>query len=235
MAKKRITQESIINAFLFSAFENSAGASSLQDISDILQIKKASLYNHFKSKDEMYFATIEYCKVYLSNVNFISDEMREKPRLFEESVQSVFRKVLKRFINIYEEEPCFQIYTFIHTEQFFNLHAMEIRKNEIEKIEEGFLFLLKGFIDAEKLPRLTPTELRSTSSMMAAVVVQQLDLYIIQKKETVRQNPESGVGSLFALPTDDATMNSILKLFETYIKVLVKSKDFKEFSEAVLE
>ena len=224
MAKKRITQENIINAFLFSAFENGAGASSLQDISDILQIKKASLYNHFESKDEMYAVTLDYCRMYLSNVNFIPDELREKPNLFDDSVQSVFKKIIKRFINIYEEEPCFQIYSFIHTEQYFNVSAMEIRKNEIEKIEEGFLFLIKGFVEAGKLKKLTPTELRSTSAMMAAVVLQQMDLYIIQKKETVRQNPESGVGSLFALPTDDATMNSIIKLFEIYIKFLPKNE-----------
>ena len=224
MAKKRITQENIINAFLFSAFENGAGASSLQDISDILQIKKASLYNHFESKDEMYAVTLDYCRIYLSNVNFIPDELREKPNLFDDSVQSVFKKIIKRFINIYEEEPCFQIYSFIHTEQYFNVSAMEIRKNEIEKIEEGFLFLIKGFVEAGKLKKLTPTELRSTSAMMAAVVLQQMDLYIIQKKETVRQNPESGVGSLFALPTDDATMNSIIKLFEIYIKFLPKNE-----------
>ena len=224
MAKKRITQENIINAFLFSAFENGAGASSLQDISDILQIKKASLYNHFESKDEMYAVTLDYCRMYLSNVNFIPDELREKPNLFDDSVQSVFKKIIKRFINIYEEEPCFQIYSFIHTEQYFNVSAMEIRKNEIEKIKEGFLFLLKGFVEAGKLKKLTPTELRSTSAMMAAVVLQQMDLYIIQKKETVRQNPESGVGSLFALPTDDATMNSIIKLFEIYIKFLPKNE-----------
>lgn len=224
MAKKRITQENIINAFLFSAFENGAGASSLQDISDILQIKKASLYNHFESKDEMYAVTLDYCRMYLSNVNFIPDELREKPNLFDDSVHSVFKKIIKRFINIYEEEPCFQIYSFIHTEQYFNVSAMEIRKNEIEKIEEGFLFLIKGFVEAGKLKKLTPTELRSTSAMMAAVVLQQMDLYIIQKKETVRQNPESGVGSLFALPTDDATMNSIIKLFEIYIKFLPKNE-----------
>lgn len=224
MAKKRITQENIINAFLFSAFENGAGASSLQDISDILQIKKASLYNHFESKDEMYAATLDYCRMYLSNVNFIPDELREKPNLFDDSINSIFKKIIKRFINIYEEEPCFQIYAFIHTEQYFNISAMEIRKNEIEKIEEGFLFLLKGFVEAGKLKKMTPTELRSTSVMMAAVVLQQMDLYIIQKKETVRQNPESGVGSLFALPTDDATMNSIIKLFEIYIKFLPKNE-----------
>ena len=48
MAKKRLSQEMIINAFLFSAFEKSAGSTSLQDIAFSLGIQKASLYNYFQ-------------------------------------------------------------------------------------------------------------------------------------------------------------------------------------------
>ena len=47
MGRKNISQEKIIQAFLASAFEKSAGATSLSDIAEYLEIKKASLYNHF--------------------------------------------------------------------------------------------------------------------------------------------------------------------------------------------
>ena len=43
MGKKRLSQEVIINAFLFAAFEKSAGSTSLQDIAQALSIQKASL------------------------------------------------------------------------------------------------------------------------------------------------------------------------------------------------
>ena len=43
MAKKKISREKIINAFLFSSFDKSAGATSLQDISNFLEIKKEAL------------------------------------------------------------------------------------------------------------------------------------------------------------------------------------------------
>ena len=43
MSKKNISQEKIIQAFIASAFEKSAGGTSLADISESLEIKKASL------------------------------------------------------------------------------------------------------------------------------------------------------------------------------------------------
>ena len=41
MSKKNISQEKIIQAFLASAFDKSAGATSLADVSEGLEIKKA--------------------------------------------------------------------------------------------------------------------------------------------------------------------------------------------------
>ena len=61
MSKKNISQEKIIQAFIASAFEKSAGGTSLADISESLEIKKASLYNHFSSRDEMYAAAVDFC------------------------------------------------------------------------------------------------------------------------------------------------------------------------------
>ena len=44
MSKKNISQEKIIQSFLSSSFNKSAGSTSLADIADDLEIKKASLY-----------------------------------------------------------------------------------------------------------------------------------------------------------------------------------------------
>ena len=66
MSKKNISQEKIIQAFIASAFVKSAGGTSLADISESLEIKKASLYNHFSSRDEMYNAAVEFCGVFLN-------------------------------------------------------------------------------------------------------------------------------------------------------------------------
>ena len=58
MSRKNISQEKIIQSFLASAFEKGAGATSLADISDSLEIKKASLYNHFAGRDDIYEETL---------------------------------------------------------------------------------------------------------------------------------------------------------------------------------
>ena len=120
MGRKRISREKIINAFLFCAFDKSAGATSLQDIADFLEIKKASLYNHFGSKDEMYDATLVYCSDYLNFVNFIPEDINRDGKIYEEDAYDGFRKIIKRHIQLYENEPLFQIFTFVHSEKYFN-------------------------------------------------------------------------------------------------------------------
>src|SRR5574344_231436 len=110
MSKKRISREKIINAFLFCAFDKSAGATSLQDIADFLKIKKASLYNHFVSKDEMYDATLVYCSDYLNFVNFIPEDLNRDGKIYEEDAYGGCRKIIKRHIQLYENEPLFQIF-----------------------------------------------------------------------------------------------------------------------------
>lgn len=217
MAKKKISREKIINAFLFSSFDNSAGATSLQDISNFLEIKKASLYNHFSSKDEMYEATLDYCKEYLSSVNFIPDEINLIKSVEKDSLFTLLRKIIKRYLKLYEAEPLFQIYTFIHTEQYFNPKAAVISDEEITKIEDGLFNIFKIYSDYKKIKELSETEIKNISKWFSSAIINQFDIYITHKKEIVRQNPESGAGSLFALPTDDTALNSIIKLVEQYI------------------
>lgn len=220
MGKKRIDQEKIISAFLFSAFDKSSGATSLQDISDILQIKKASLYNHFESKDDMYNATMVYCRDYLCSVNFLSEEYLKDDKIFKDTPGAAFRKIIKRYVQLFEAEPLFQIYTFIHTEKYFNKQAFDAADQEYQKIQQGISYLIKGFIKAGKLQSRTPAEIRNYAAWFSSALLSQIDFYIFHKKEIVRQNPESGAGSLFALPTDDDALSGILKLADSYIKTL---------------
>lgn len=220
MGKKRISQEKIINAFLFSAFDKSAGATSLQDIADFLNVKKASLYNHFASKDEMYNATLVYCSDYLNFVNFIPESVSCDGKLYAGDVFQSFRKIIKRYIQLYENEPLFQIFTFVHTEKYYNRNAANITENEFLKMEKGIAELVKGFSDREKLLRLPHDELKSFARNFASALMQQIDMYIMRKKEIVRQNPESGVGSLFSLPTDSTALSAVLRTADAYLRTI---------------
>lgn len=221
MTRKNISQEKIINAFLFCAFDKSAGATSMADIAEYLGIKKASLYNHFESREIMYEKTMNYCKRSLGGIAFLPEKYIT-PDLFENnSIFEVFNNLIKRFVQFYEVEPFFQIYTFIHSEQYFNKDAASIVDDEIFRIELGVSQILLRYCVEKKL-ELTPGEIDSGVKFYASALMQQIDSYIMHKKEIVRQNPECGAGSLFALPTDEEALNKIYSLSENFLKQLVK-------------
>ena len=217
----KITVDKVIRAFLDASFMRSEGNTSLADIASILHIKKASLYNHFESREIMYEKTMNYCKRSLGGIAFLPEKYIT-PDLFENnSIFEVFNNLIKRFIQFYEDEPFFQIYTFIHSEQYYNKDAASIVDDEIFRIELGVSQILLRYCVEKKL-ELTPGEIDSGVKFYASALMQQIDSYIMHKKEIVRQNPECGAGSLFALPTDEEALNKIYSLSENFLNQLVK-------------
>lgn len=222
MARKKLSREKIINAFLVSAFDSSAGATSLQNISDILQIKKASLYNHFESRDEMYAAVVLYCREYLDDVNFLPDDMFLNGSFIEEDIFFVVKKILRRYILLFENEPLFQIYVFIHTEQYFCRAAYLAVDAERNKIQNGFRTIFDAYLETGAICNSESKDMHTLSDWYASAFLQQLDIYIMRKKEIVRQNPECGAGSLFSMPSDESELEEILKIAEENLRQIVR-------------
>lgn len=220
MSKKNISQEKIIQSFLASAFEKSAGATSLSDISDSLEIKKASLYNHFESRDDMYNSTMELCAKEIASISFLSDKTIESIKSGKSALLPLFKRLVTRFLNLYETEPVFQMYVFVRTEQYFNVDALSIVQKETEKITDDIRKILQAFADIHKIEDCGDKEMKDKASVLASIIIEQRDSYIANRKEVVRQNPESGAGTLFALPSDDVAMNRATKLMETFLKTL---------------
>ncbi len=220
MSKKNISQEKIIQAFMASAFDKSAGASSLADVSEILEIKKASLYNHFESRDAMYAATLSYCAKELEAVSFLPENTLESLKTGKTAAAAIFKKLITRYIELFENEPFFQIYVFVHSEQYFNLEALKIVEGENNKLCDAVKDILSALVAAKKIAKKTDKELKDTAALLAAVIIQHRDAYIAARKETVRQNPDSKAGGLFALPTDEAALSRIHKLVEAMLKSL---------------
>lgn len=208
MGKKRIDKDKIIQAFLTSAAEKSAGATSLADIGVILSVNKASLYNHFSSRDEIYDAAIDFCGIYMQNVQFFpADTAVSKKDGFTDTV----KKLIRQYFRSYEIEPLFQMYAFIHSEKFFNEKAASIAADEKKKIADGIISLAKKCVELKRITEQNAADLSSRASFFSDALSSQLNSYITAKKETVRQNPETGAGSLFALPTDDKLLGSIIE------------------------
>ena len=222
MGRKNISQEKIIQAFLACSFEKSAGATSLSDIAEMLEIKKASLYNHFDSRDAMYDATVYHCGKQIEKITFLSEKNLENIKTNKLTASQILKKLITRFFELYDSEPLFQIYTFIHTEQYFNIEALKIVEKEVQKIKDEVTNVLKIFVQAEKLAQRNEKETEDIAHSITAVILQQRDFYIATRKETVRQNPDCSAGSLFALPTDVKSLNNAVKLVENLIKVFEK-------------
>ena len=220
MSKKNISQEKIIQAFMASAFDKSAGASSLADVADILEIKKASLYNHFESRDAMYTATLSYCAKEIEAVGFLQEKTLEGIKGGKTAPSAVFKKLITRYTELFENEPLFQIYVFVHSEKYFNLNALKIAEAENEKIFEGVKAVIAELSAKGKIAKKTDKEQKDIAAELAAVIIQHRDSYIAARKETVRQNPDSKAGGLFALPTDEAALGRTLKLVEAVLKTL---------------
>ncbi len=218
MARKNISKDKIVQSFLFSAFDKSAGATSLADISSALEIKKASLYNHFANRDSMYSATLEFCRKEILDVNFITENTAAAIRKENSNPMSVAKHLVTRYFNLFESEPLFQMYVFVHTEQYFNPNALDTVSAAAAKLSDEIAILLRMFAEAGKIPPAAEEKIAHTASGTAAVIIQQLDLYIAGRKETMRQNPESGAGSLFALPTDENALNTTLGLLENILQ-----------------
>lgn len=222
MSRKNISQEKIIQAFLTSSFEKSAGATSLADVSQILEIKKASLYNHFESRDAMYEASIFYCKKEFSSIDFLSQKMIDSIKNGKLTIQTSFKKLITRIFNLYENEPLFAMYTFINTEKYFNLQAKETFLEFIKRVEDEIKQILVAFSKIGKIKIKTEKDIREMTENICAIILNQLDVYIVNRKETVRQNPDCSAGSLFALPTDNIAVNKTIKMIENCLKSILE-------------
>jgi Bacterial regulatory proteins, tetR family. len=208
MGKRRIDRDKIVYSFLASAFDKSAGATSLADVAALLDVNKASLYNHFESRDEIYEATLDFCAEYMGNVRFIPGSM---DTLLELTPVDALAKIIRQYFRSYEMEPLFQMYTFVHSNQFFTERAAVIAACEKQKIAGGITDLAVNFSAAGKLNLHLLKDTQRHAAFFATALSEQLNTYITNKKETVRRNPESGTGSLFALPPDDRALNDILE------------------------
>lgn len=244
MSQKRIDRDKIINAFIAIAFEKSAGAVSLSDIAERLDIKKASLYNHFSSRDEMYDATISFCVSYFENVMFMPDSFltntqelkadtktkkqsatNSSPAARMNTIDDIFTKLISQYFRSHTMEPLLQIYSFIHSEKYFNETASVAAQKTKQKIASDVKKILEQLAKSEhevthdrksRYPsqnakraallienKIAATENADTAEIIAALIVQSLDEYILERKNLIRKNPEESAGGLFELPFDE--------------------------------
>lgn len=215
MAGEKITKGKIIRAVLDSAFEKSTGGTSLADIAAILGIKKASLYNHFLNRDDMVHATSATCGDILAKVHFIPEHLDSiAPRY---TASALIKALVKRYIQLCESEPVFQIYVYIESQKFFDQQVSRIALDQKARFTGECLVLLQSLAHAKKIDA---EKARAATAIWFANGLHELIIrYLQERKDILRSHPH-GENSLFEPPSSKDTLRQIETLLQEFTALL---------------
>lgn len=223
MAKtEKITREKIILAFLESCFEKNAGGTSLSDVAGRLGIKKASLYNHYESRDAMVEDTLRWSGEYMKRTYFIPSDIDSISRKY--SAETVMKGIVNRWFKLNEKEPLFQIYSFVESEKYISNAAAEISEENREKLISQTATAFLSLSAAGKIAQMTEEKAKEISKMYTGIVMSFLDSYLTNKKIQIRTNPETGEGSLFSPPQEKGNLDGIDSITEGFCALLKQQK-----------
>ena len=198
----KITKEKIIGAVLDAAFVNSSGATSLSDIADKLGIKKASLYNHYEGRDAIIADTTRWCGDYLKRLTLVPPDLSAVARKY--SAEVVLKGIFRRWFHLHKKDPLFKIYSFIQSEKYFSAEAVRILRELKAKLFSQMQSVLSALAEAGKIRDEKPVVLSDYAEICISMLVELVDGYVVQRKDEIRTNPETGEDSLFgSLPFED--------------------------------
>ncbi|MBP2028127.1 AcrR family transcriptional regulator [Acetoanaerobium pronyense] len=124
-----MTKQRLMNC-TFKYFSKKGYNASLSEISKCCGIKKQSIYNHFKNKDDLFYQVIDE-----EVSTFFKDKIEEFSNLQIESPEEKLKAIFFSFINYYkdiEKLRFWRFILFIESEELFLKSRDLIREKEIE-------------------------------------------------------------------------------------------------------
>lgn len=122
-------KQEIIQATLELAAENGLGTVSMQQIADKLGIKKASLYNHFSSREEIVEAMYEFLRE-ASKRKTDAGEIDYDALTKDRSMKEILTQSVNSYRKIVKDPQLFLFYKLIMSERSLNSTAAEIMVRE---------------------------------------------------------------------------------------------------------
>ncbi len=213
----KVTKDDIIRALLDTAFFHSTGATSLKDIAEKIGIKKASLYNHFESRDDIIKQTMDSCKEYVEAIMFTPKDIESVTKKYPPDI--VFKGIVNRYFKMHEKTPLFQIYTFLESQKYFVKEASDIIKEENKKVIRQTAQVLKALKANGKIS-IEEQKIENVAVWFCSGMKELLNLYLLDKKIVVVNNPDSGEGQLFSLPADESALEKIDSYIDSFIDII---------------
>jgi len=138
---------------------------SIREISRNVGIKESSIYNHFKSKEDILNKIIDYFEIEIKKSELSTEEKKEVA--FLNPPLSLLKKSMQKFIEFADNPLMSKIYRILIIEQFKNKRAKDLLLycflNGPEKSLESYFNLLmnQGLIITDD-PRMLATEYANT-------------------------------------------------------------------------
>ena len=217
MAKSdKVTREKIILAFLDACFAKNAGGTSLSDVAERLGIKKASLYNHYESRDAMVEDCIRWCGDYYRKSYFIPTDIDAISQRYP--AENVMKAIVNRWFKMNEKEPLVQIYSFIESEKYISTDAAKIFQETNEKLVDQTSQALRSLAKAGKIIDLEENDLETLAKMFSSLVISNLDAYIVNKKIEIRMSENPAQSQENASEPDFSEVNRLVATFCSMLK-----------------
>ena len=126
-------KEEIIIVTLKLASQIGLSNVSMEQIAKQVGIKKPSLYNHFKSKDEIIDAMYEYLREKSKNSLSISN-VDYSLLVKDKSAEEILKQSVNNYTKLCTQSDMFLFYKLIYAERAFNQKAAKIMLDETNKM-----------------------------------------------------------------------------------------------------
>lgn len=126
-------KEEIIQATLSLASEKGLSNISMSQIAEYIGIKKPSLYNHFKSKDEIIETTYQHLRNEAKS-NLSIDEIDYAKLIEGKSLKEILMLTINNYSNMTTQENILKFYKIIYAERTFNPLAAKILIEETNRM-----------------------------------------------------------------------------------------------------
>lgn len=145
----------IINATLELASQNGLGTVSMQQIADKVGITKASLYNHFSSRDQIVEAMYDSLRA-ASKSNAGIGEVDYDKLLVSMSLKEIISNAIYNYRKIVKDPQMYLFYKVIMSERSINSSAAEIMVRETKTMINAtkalfYALQVKGIADFENV------------------------------------------------------------------------------------
>ena len=179
-------KEEIIQATLSLASEKGLSNISLSQIAEYIGIKKPSLYNHFKSKDEIIEATYQYLRNEAKSSLSIGEI--DYAKLIEgKSLKEILMLTINNYSNMTTQENMLKFYKIIYAERTFNPLAAKILIEETNRMVNATKNLFYALQVHKKL-NVESIDVVATSFAMAVHAFMDYNLDLNTAKEEKSDN-----------------------------------------------